>query len=203
MYISRDLFLYFDLAVIAIFLLFVIIGYINGLLYQLVTFAFNVLSAFAAYFLAPIFRTRFMLLKMEGVYSIFDPFINDVLYFVIIFIILKIICLFLKPLLKGVSKIPLIGLINKAGGAIVGAINGILIILLLGVLLNTPLIGNGAEVKNNTLFKYGKPITDFVVKEYVSKIDFNELSDEYNNFNIDEKRELLVNWLIEQGIINE
>lgn len=64
--------------------------------------------------------------------------------FIITFVIIRIILTILKVVSKIIDKIPLIGQINKIGGGILGAIEGIIIIFAILALISviSPLIAN-------------------------------------------------------------
>ena len=205
MLIPEEYFIFINIAIILIYVIFAVSAYRKGLLLQLISLTFNILSIFAAWFLAPILATRFPLVHVDKLYNSFDvtPLANSFVYFVILFLIFKIIYLFIKPLFKSVSKIPLVGALNKMGGFLVGLINATIVVLLLSLLLDTALIKNGKEVKENTIFKYTETLSNKAVELTVKHINVDALKDYIDNFNADEARGKFTEWLIDQGILNE
>ena len=205
MTIPEEYFIFVNIAAILIFIIFAITSYRNGMLLQIISLTYTVISVFVAWFLAPILAVRFPLVKVEALYKLYDvgPLVNSFVYFVIIFVIMRIIYLFIYPLFKSVSKIPFLGSVNKIGGLIVGIINAMIVIILLSLLLSTPLIKNGKEVKENTIFKYADKVSDLAVEMTVKRLNFDALKDKIDGFNANEAREKFTNWLIDQGILNE
>jgi len=62
--------------------------------------------------------------------------IINVFSIVILFIILKIICTFVIAILNKIVNLPIISLVNRLGGLVIGAINGILVVYVLILLIN-------------------------------------------------------------------
>ena len=205
MNISQEYFMFVNIAIILIYVVFGIVAFKNGFLYQLISLVFNGLSILAAWFLGPILANLIPLVKLDGLNGAFDasPYLNSIIYMVIVFIALRIIYLLIKPLFKKVSDIPIIGGINKIGGLLIGLINATIIVVLLSLLLNTKIITNGQEVKENTLFKYTDKVTEEFLKLSVDHLNIESFKDKIENFDVEEYREQFIQWLIEQGIINE
>lgn len=197
--------MFVNIAIILIYVVFGIVAFKNGFLYQLISLVFNGLSILAAWFLGPILANLIPLVKLDGLNGAFDasPYLNSIIYMVIVFIALRIIYLLIKPLFKKVSDIPIIGGINKIGGLLIGLINATIIVVLLSLLLNTKIITNGQEVKENTLFKYTDKVTEEFLKLSVDHLNIESFKDKIENFDVEEYREQFIQWLIEQGIINE
>lgn len=205
MLIPNECFLYIDVAIVVVFIIFALIGYKNGLLLQIIDLVFNFLALFLSWFIAPILAGHFPLVKLNETYTALNinVLMDTLIYCVLVFFILRILYAFIKPLFRFVSKIPLIGLVNKVGGFIMGLINGLIIISLLSMLLNTSLISNGKDIKNETYFKYCDNISSKVIEVSLKYINFDALKNNVDNFDIDESRNEFEKWLIEQGIINE
>ena len=76
MNISSDYFLYINIILVLIYIIFAIIGYKNGLMVQMIDLIFNFLAIFAAYFISPILASHFPLVTMEEIYTnlnLFNP----------------------------------------------------------------------------------------------------------------------------------
>ena len=155
MVISSAYFTYLNLALIILYLAFVVIGYKNGLILQIVDLVYNILALFIGYFLAPILASHFPIVKLDEVYMALklNVLMDTLIYMIIVFILLKLLYLIIKPLFGFVSKIPLIGFVNDIGGALMGIVNATIVVLLFCMLLNTPLFKNGNEVKEKTYLK--------------------------------------------------
>lgn len=205
MIIPNEYFIYINILIALIYIVIGIISYRNGFLVQLITFIYNGLALFVSWFLAPIIASRLPLVNnnMLGNFVGIAPFVNILIYFLLIFIVLKLLYLLINPLLKKVSKIPIIGGLNKIGGLIFGFINATLIIILLSILLNTSIIKNGKEIKENTILKYFDNVTSMVVDYFKENVKIDDIEEQFNDLDIEKSREKFVEWLIEKGILNE
>ena len=125
---------------------------------------------------------------------------DTLIYMIIVFILLKLLYLIIKPLFGFVSKIPLIGFINDIGGALMGIVNATIVVLLFCMLLNTPLFKNGNEVKEKT---YLKTINGLSYKALEFSMDHFDFQKEFKDFDIDKTRMAFDKWLEEQGVFDE
>ena len=202
MVISSAYFTYLNLALIILYLAFVVIGYKNGLILQIVDLVYNILALFIGYFLAPILASHFPIVKLDEVYMALklNVLMDTLIYMIIVFILLKLLYLIIKPLFGFVSKIPLIGFVNDIGGALMGIINATIVVLLFCMLLNTPLFKNGNEVKEKT---YLKTINGLSYKALEFSMDHFDFQKEFKDFDIDKTRMAFDKWLEEQGVFDE
>ena len=202
MVISSAYFTYLNLALIILYLAFVVIGYKNGLILQIVDLVYNILALFIGYFLAPILASHFPIVKLDEVYMALklNVLMDTLIYMIIVFILLKLLYLIIKPLFGFVSKIPLIGFVNDIGGALMGIVNATIVVLLFCMLLNTPLFINGNEVKEKT---YLKTINGLSYKALEFSMDHFKFENEFKDFDIDKTRMAFDKWLEEQGVFDE
>ncbi len=205
MVISSSYFIYVNLALLILYLTSLIVGYKNGLILQIVDLIFNIVALFVAYFISPILASHFPLVKLDEVYMALNlnTLIDMLIYIVIVFLILKIIYILIKPLFASVSKIPLVGFVNRIGGALVGIINATIIVLLFCMLLNTPIFKNGQDIKNGTYLKVVNNLSYKALEFSMDHINIDLISKEIKDFNIDESRTAFEKWLEEQGILHE
>ena len=205
MNISSDYFLYINIILVLIYIIFAIIGYKNGLMVQIIDLIFNFLAIFAAYFISPILASHFPLVTMEEIYTNLNinRIIDTLIYCVIVYVILRIFYIFIKPVFKSVSKVPLIGFLNKVGGFLLGIVNATFIMLALGLLLTTPLFSNGIEVKKGTFLKYTDKLCEKAIDISVKYINFDSFKETIDDFDIDSAREEFNKWLIEKGVFHE
>ena len=202
MVISSAYFTYLNLAVIILYLAFIVIGYKNGLILQIVDLVYNILALFIGYFLAPILASHFPIVKLDEVYMALklNVLMDTLIYMIIVFILLKLLYLIIKPLFGFLSKIPLIGFVNDIGGALMGIVNATIVVLLFCMLLNTPLFKNGNEVKEKT---YLKTINGLSYKALEYSMDHFKFENEFKDFDIDKTRMAFDKWLEEQGVFDE
>lgn len=158
MKISSDYFIFIDIGIILIFLFNVIVAYKKGLVYEVLHLAFKIVNVIVSYKLCSYFANAYPIITIEN--EIINELVNlqelcnDVLWFVIIFAIISLLVSILLPLFKFVSKIPIIGVINKIGGVLFGLLCATITVLCLSFVLTLPVIENGEEVKQNTLIRY-------------------------------------------------
>ena len=202
MVISSAYFTYLNLVLIILYLAFVVIGYKNGLILQIVDLVYNILALFIGYFLAPILASHFPIVKLDEVYMALklNVLMDTLIYMIIVFILLKLLYLIIKPLFGFVSKIPLIGFVNDIGGALMGIVNATIVVLLFCMLLNTPLFKNGNEIKEKT---YLKTINGLSYKALEYSMDHFKFENEFKDFDIDKTRMAFDKWLEEQGVFDE
>lgn len=202
MVISSAYFTHLNLALIILYLAFVVIGYKNGLILQIVDLVYNILALFIGYFLAPILASHFPIVKLDEVYMALklNVLMDTLIYMIIVFILLKLLYLIIKPLFGFVSKIPLIDFVNDIGGALMGIVNATIVVLLFCMLLNTPLFINGNEVKEKT---YLKTINGLSYKALEFSMDHFDFQKEFKDFDIDKTRMAFDKWLEEQGVFDE
>lgn len=202
MVISSAYFTYLNLALIILYLAFIVIGYKNGLILQIVDLVYNILALFIGYFLAPILASHFPIVKLDEVYMALklNVLMDTLIYMIIVFILLKLLYLIIKPLFGFVSKIPLIGFVNDIGGALMGIVNATIVVLLFCMLLNTPLFKNGNEIKEKT---YLKTINGLSYKALEYSMDHFKFENEFKDFDIDKTRMAFDKWLEEQDVFDE
>lgn len=204
MRIPESSFIYIDICICLVLLVLMITGFVKGFLYELISIIFSVLSALLAWFVAPIFANLYPLISLDKLYpeyalikSLFnlDSLLNTFAYFLIIFLILKLCYWFIALLFKGMNKLPVIGKFNKILGLLLGLFNGLLICLALSMLLTLPLFKNGNEVKNSTVLKYTNKLNTQVLNYVANNIDLNNIKKQFDDFDIDNARDDLKEWL--------
>ena len=205
MTIPENYFIYISIFLVAIYVVMMIIGYMKGFLYELVNLVYTAAALALAYFAAPVFSGLYPLFdigqidpKYEFLAQTFNlnSLLNTVAYFIIIFLILKLLYIFISLLLKFMNKIPVIGKFNQILGAVFGFFNATLIILSLSMLLSLPIIKNGNEIREKTLFKYIHRYSDEALTYIINKIGTSNIKGEIDNFNINDYREDFKQWII-------
>lgn len=189
--------------IIALYIALIIVGYNKGLLYELVSFAYTALSMALAYFAAPVFAGLFPLFDVKQaakdasiIVDIFNlnEVLNTVAYFLIIFLLLKVVYVFISLIVKSLNKIPVIGKVNKILGGVFGIVNATIITVVITMLLTLPLFKNGNEIKEKTVLKYINSISQDALALATQKIGESKYKDGFN-FDIDSYREEFKKWL--------
>ena len=105
-------------------------------------------------------------------------------------------------LFKSISKIPVIGTLNRVLGLFLGFFNATIIVLALSMLLSTPLVKNGSEVREETYFRYVDKYSKMALSCLGENISLETFKDKIESFNVDEARESFKNWLMSQEIMH-
>jgi len=176
--IPNTVFIYCDLAVLAILTLAILSGYIKGFMLQLL----NLVALFAiiliAYYLSPslaklvpLVKNNDILFNLPFIGPLIKTSLNGIVWFVLLVIILWIALFLLKPMIKAIGKLPVIKFFNRTLGAVFGGIKGILFLMILAILLKTSLFSNGSALVENTSLHYVNPITQIVMHGIYSRFD--------------------------------
>jgi len=205
MTINSELFIFIDVAIYLLFLVSMFLAFKAGLLLELVSFFYTLVCVGLSWILAPIMASSFSLISLPAEYSRLhaDTLANTMIWFVIIFAVLKLLYIVIEPLLKFVSKIPFLGFFNKLGGMLFGIINAFLIIVLINFLTYTPVFSNGKEIRENTNLKYVSVVSDKALEFTTEHINMDSLKDKFENFDIETVRKSFKKWLRDEGLLNE
>lgn len=204
MNIPSTYFIYINIFIGLIYLLFIFIGYRKGFLFELVSLLFTIIAGFVSWFVSPVLASLYPIANLENISKEteiiskivnLNALLNTAIYFVLTFLVLKIFYFVLALLLKGMNKIPVIGKFNQILGALAGVINATIVTLALSILLSLPIFKNGAEIKEATLFRYISNINDSVLDVLVDSIDLDNLKNKFENFDIDSARSDFKEWL--------
>lgn len=209
MEIPNSYFFIVDIVIVAIFVICFVVSYKNGIIYEILSLFFIAISLFLGYFLSPIFAKRLFLVKpaiddslMLNTDAIYFG-INTIVWFAIISIFFILLFILIKPIFKSLTKIPVVGWINKIFGLIFGFVKGIVICSILSCLLSTSVFTNSSDIKNGTIIKYVNIFTNQIVRTVVKNIDFKQIDENISDIDMDKTREIFEDFLIKQGFINE
>lgn len=165
-------------AIWALFLVFVLYrGYKRGMLLQVVGLIGTFVSLIIAWLFSDVFVNVYTFINYNktGI-SKFDMFVSDnanqMIWFLIIFVVIRLLMLVLTPIASMISKIPLIKQVNSILGALFSIVIYFVYMGLLILFLTLPVITNGNEIIENTLLKPIQsamvPVTSFL-EETVEK----------------------------------
>ena len=204
MEIPSNLYIYIDLFIALIFVVFIIIGYKKGFLLSLLSLFYSFLAVIASWFLSPVFAKMYPLVKLENLDEKaqilaklvdINNILNNAIYFVLIFLVLKLFYFVLGLILKKMNKIPVIGKFNQILGAICGILNAIIVTIVLSLLFTLPIIKNGKSVINGTVFKYVNKCSEKIIGVAIDNIDFEQLKSQIQGIDIEQARESVKDWL--------
>lgn len=149
---------YVNLVIVVAFAVSVLIGLKKGFLLSLIDLVGTVVIFFVAYFLSPAFAGMFQLTENILNIDVGNQYLNELiieksnelLWFVILFVVGSILVALIKPLFKAIGSIPLIKQINHLLGAVFGVLKGYVWCLVAILIFNTPIIKNGGIVIERT-----------------------------------------------------
>lgn len=189
------------------FLLTLARGYRRGLLLMIVDIVGTFVALFAAWVFAPVFVRIYQFVKPVGaglvsIDQLITQQINRLIWFFILFIIAKILLLFVTPLASAISKIPLVKQVNSAVGGVFSIAHFALQMLLLIYFLSFPIIKNGQDIIDNTWLASYSKISEPVLDKFEDSYTKNEAIQNLINHRSlsDKQEEELADWLQEKGI---
>lgn len=203
MIISEKYFIYINILIGIIYLLFIIVGYIKGLLYEIVSLIYTGFSILVAWFAAPVLASLYPLIKLEEINKeagLINKFVNVdsiadfLIYFVIIFLALKLVYVLVSLIVKAFNKVPVLGKINKLLGGLFGIINATLVTLAISLLLNLPIFKNGNEIREKTYLKHISEVTSKINNTIIENINLEDYIVD-SSFDVEGARQVLKTWL--------
>ena len=213
MNIEQNTWLMIDLVVVIVFALLLFSGYKQGFLMKLISIVgFVVVGIFSWWISAPISRMLSLYPKSQLpiendlISSFIYDNINRLFIFVVLFVILNIVILFLKPLIKAISDIPVVSAINKVAGLCLGAIQAVVLMFVATLILRLPFISQGNTYVEGSLLKYSEPMMNTLV--FYAKEPLQQISAVFDLINEKEtltKQEVenIHDWLVSQNLKEE
>ena len=190
-----------DFVILLIVFIFMIWGYYKGLVKSVLSvvqyFAVIILSLVLAPHVATLFIEKFNLdvvivnwvrnngnLFFDALGIVSDEMLQNIagrliniLAVILLLIALKIIFSLIIDVLNNVANLPILGLVNRTGGVVIGAINGILVIYLLILLINWVPFENFNEIKSFVeTSSLGAVISNFVPEVATDVIELVKIS---------------------------
>ena len=208
MSLSSNYFFIVDIIVVVIFILCMAFSYKNGLIYELVSLLLIFISLFFAYLLSPILAKRYYLIKPDlSSFPDINPTViyngvNVVVWFIVLVILFCLILILIKPLFKKLTKIPVIGWVNKVFGVVIGFIKGLFICFIISYLLSISIFKNGNDIKNGTFIKYSDELSNKAITIIIKNVNFDKINNEIEDFNAADARKAIESFFVKQGIID-
>lgn len=208
--IPTSMYLVVNVIIILIAILCAYIGYREGLVSAIINLVGSIAAIYVAWLIAPILsgfvnivpRSLAPLQDNTLMASAAYQFVNEAAWFIIAFIILKIIVFLLSMIAKDIHKIPGFHLISGITGAIFETALAIVWVLVICVVLSLPIFTNGTDVINNTwlgdIRSFVGNISEEYVEPFMNSDAFNEFIEDAENIP-DEQREIIRQWLEEHG----
>lgn len=149
-----------NIAVVLVIAVFAYSGYRQGFLLKLLgCFGFLVCGILSWLISSPLAKViplypRDMTPMADTIAGpVFYELLNRSLLFILLFILLSVIVLCLKPILKLAGKLPIIQEVNVLLGTVIGALQGLVAVMVLSFVFTTPLFANGISIVNDSFLK--------------------------------------------------
>lgn len=198
-----------NIGVILVFLLFILLGAKKGFLLMIVSLAGTAASFFGAWFLGGILADyirlwprKWALLQNTPIAAASWQFMNQICWFLTLFIVLRIICGFITMICRGLQDVPFIKQISIVLGGALGAAEAMLFILVISIAFTSPLFKNGQQAVDQTMIAKVNEISgtvyDRLLEPMVDADAFHQAYESAADMTT-EQRENLRRWLEEKG----
>ncbi|PXX77891.1 putative membrane protein required for colicin V production [Dielma fastidiosa] len=206
MIINSQYAIFFDLILIAVLGILIIDGYRKGFFYKILSCLSFFLVLFICWRITPAIADVFAVFPKElapyaktNLAAFFYGYANRALIFVLLTAAFMLLLLVLRPLSKLFQKMPVISTINAVLGMAFGLVQGMLVVLIVYFVLNTPLVSNSKEFISASLIRYAKPFNDEVVLLAGDVLNDYQMIEKGENADTKSLQEFKV-WLAAKGI---
>lgn len=196
---------YINTIIAVVFLVLMIEGFVRGFFISLIDLLGTFAMFIIAYLVSPLLASSFTIaphieinLGVEALNQLIIDRINQLFWFVIIFVIGQIIIACIKPVVKAVGKLPLIKQLNSLLGLGMGLIKGYILSLIVIFVLSTPLINNGRIVVQESWLGNIEESSSWIMQLVQNPKEINEIMQDIMNGNIisEEDKAAFEEWLI-------
>lgn len=184
-------------------------GYKRGLILQVVDLVSTFVALFAAWILAPVFEKIYSFVEVSGngyvtISQLVGQQANRLIWVVVLFIIIRIALLVIKPIASLISKMPLVKQVNSSVGGVFSILYFFIKLVILTVILTTPVVKNGNEVIEKTPLKYVQQVSEPIVEQVFDFIGRNEAFQSilFEQRLSDSQAASLETWLKSKGFTN-
>lgn len=205
--------IYFSAFVVIFFILKAAQGYNTGILRRLIGLVGSIISYWIAWILCGVFAKYINIVSAKSLGLSGTPFeaiaktyVNQIAWFILLFLVLRILFFVVDRIAKGVHKVPGLHAVSALLGAAFGVLEAFVWIVVITVLLHTPLYKNGSYIVENSLIKQVNQVTEMVAKDYLGPLfsseGFSKLGEDTKSLT-DLQRNAVENWLKENGFVEE
>lgn len=205
--------IYFSAFVVIFFILKAAQGYNTGILRRLIGLVGSVISYWIAWILCGVFAKYINIVSAKSLGISGTPFeaiaktyVNQIAWFILLFLVLRILFFVVDRIAKGVHKVPGLHAVSALLGAAFGVLEAFVWMVVITVLLHTPLFKNGSYIVENSLIKQVNQVTEMVAKDYLGPLfsseGFSKLGEDTKSLT-DLQRNAVENWLKENGFVEE
>lgn len=206
MNIGNEYYMMINIAVLVLAVVNIGIGIHRGFLRQLIDCISLVASLFVAWLTAPVLAEWIALVPASmspGQDTVLGPFlyagINLLVWFVLIFILCRLVFLLLKPVVKVLSQIPIFKQANQLLGGVFSLVSTAVWLMIFTLVLSFPYFENGREVIDETLLSVPGKVTASLSEQLASNISQAQIEQIKEGWDqlTDEDREIVRQWLQE------
>lgn len=205
--------IYFSAFVVIFFILKAAQGYNTGILRRLIGLVGSIISYWIAWILCGVFAKYINIASAKSLGLSGTPFeaiaktyVNQIAWFILLFLVLRILFFVVDRIAKGVHKVPGLHAVSALLGAAFGVLEAFVWMVVITVLLHTPLFKNGSYIVENSLIKQVNQVTEMVAKDYLGPLfsseGFSKLGEDTKSLT-DLQRNAVENWLKENGFVEE
>ena len=205
--------IYFSAFVVIFFILKAAQGYNTGILRRLIGLVGSIISYWIAWILCGVFAKYINIISVKSLGLSGTPFeaiaktyVNQIAWFILLFLVLRILFFVVDRIAKGVHKVPGLHAVSALLGAVFGVLEAFVWMVVITVLLHTPLFKNGSYIVENSLIKQVNQVTEMVAKDYLGPLfsseGFSKLGEDTKSLT-DLQRNAVENWLKENGFVEE
>ena len=205
--------IYFSAFVVIFFILKAAQGYNTGILRRLIGLVGSIISYWIAWILCGVFAKYINIVSAKSLGLSGTPFeaiaktyVNQIAWFILLFLVLRILFFVVDRIAKGVHKVPGLHAVSALLGAAFGVLEAFVWMVVITVLLHTPLFKNGSYIVENSLIKQVNQVTEMVAKDYLGPLfsseGFSKMEEDTKSLT-DLQRNAVENWLKENGFVEE
>ena len=205
--------IYFSAFVVLFFVLKAAQGYNTGILRRLIGLVGSIISYWIAWILCGVFAKYINIVSAKSLGLSGTPFeaiaktyVNQIAWFILLFLVLRILFFMVDRIAKGVHKVPGLHAVSALLGAAFGVLEAFVWMVVITVLLHTPLFKNGSYIVENSLIKQVNQVTEMVAKDYLGPLfsseGFSKMEEDTKSLT-DLQRNAVENWLKENGFVEE
>lgn len=205
--------IYFSAFVVIFFILKAAQGYNTGILRRLIGLVGSIISYWIAWILCGVFAKYINIISVKSLGLSGTPFeaiaktyVNQIAWFILLFLVLRILFFVVDRIAKGVHKVPGLHAVSALLGAAFGVLEAFVWMVVITVLLHTPLFKNGSYIVENSLIKQVNQVTEMVAKDYLGPLfsseGFSKMEEDTKSLT-DLQRNAVENWLKENGFVEE
>ena len=202
---------YINIAVAVLYVIFMIRGAKRGVLVQVLSSLGTIVSFLAAwrycsfasgyYELVP--KDIVPMIDIPGIGQTIYSHLNEMLWFIVLFAVLRLLFMILEKLCSGLSGLPVIKEVSGLLGGLLGIVSATVWILVFFVVLNMPFFKNGSEIANKSLIGTITNKVSHTIKEFAGPVDASEtignMYQQIQDFD-NQDMEVIGQWLEDHGI---